>query len=200
MILAVFVAVVAHRAVILLPHRRNERTPFGFPVLCHSHFTAGQEQPAAFGLRQCGVVDLECRVAGKPAAPFGLAGHIMVKKADACPPYPVGTVDGRLQCHLQAQLLCKPDGIAKLLVCWGGIGLPVDLLAVRRGLHPAGRQDDPIRSGGFCHIRHTAAGSFPCKRSPVGKGRKIDTVKLFIPVHRKTSLYPEIKRQIAQSV
>ena len=183
MVLTVFIAVIAHRAVVLLPHGGNEGAPLRFPVLGHGHFAAGQEQPTAFGLGKSRVVGLEGGVVGKPSVPLGLAGHIVVKKADARPPHAIGTVDGRLQRHLQAQLLGKADGTAQLLVCGGGIGAPVDLFTVRVRLYSRGRQDDPVCPGLFCHIRQTAAGSIAGKHSPVGKGRKIDTVKVVFQLH-----------------
>ena len=183
MVLAVFIAVIAHRAVVLLPHGGNEGAPLCFPVLGHGHFAAGQEQPAALGLRQCGVVGLEGGVVGKPSVPLGLTGYIVVKKADARPPHAVGTVDGRLQRHLQAQLLGKTDGTAQLLVCEGGIGAPVNFLTIRARLYSRGRQDDPVGGGGFHHGCHTAVGSLAIQRAPPGKGCKIHPVKVMFQLH-----------------
>ena len=183
MVLAVFIAVIAHRAVVLLPHGGNEGAPLRFPVLGHGHFAASQEQPTAFSFGKSRVVGLEGGVVGKPSAPLGLAGHIVVKKADARPPHAVGTVDGGLQCHLQAQLLGKADSTAQLLVCGGGIGVPVDLLTIRARLYSRGRQDDPVGGGGFHHGCHAAVGSLAIQHAPPGKGCKIHPVKVMFQLH-----------------
>ena len=183
MVLAVFIAVIAHRAVVLLSHGGNEGAPLRFPVLGHGHFAAGQEQPTAFGFGKSRVVGLEGGVVGKPSAPLGLAGHIVVKKADARPPHAVGTVDGGLQRHLQAQLLGKADSTAHLLVCGGGIGAPVNLLTIRARLYSRGRQDDPVGGGGFHHGCHTAVGSLAIQHAPSGKGCKIHPVKVMFQLH-----------------
>ena len=168
---------------VLLAHGGNEGAPLCFPVLGHGHFAAGQEQPTAFGFGKSRVVGLEGGVVGKPSAPLGLAGHIVVKKADARPPHAVGTVDGGLQRYLQAQLLGKADGTAQLLVCGGGIGAPVDLLTVRARLYSRGRQDDPVGCGGFHHGCHAAVGILAAQHAPVGKGCKIHPVKVVFQLH-----------------
>ena len=192
MILAVFVTVVGQCAGVDPAHGGQKLPPFGFAVLGHCHFAAGDKQLAAFAGGDFGVMQLKRRVLRKPAAPLALAGDIVVKKADACPPYAVGAVDGRLECDLQPKAARKADAVAKLCI-GGSCGTAVvDFFTVRGCLHPGRGKDDPAAAGFGSHCGKAAAGGVPAQHAAVREYGKIYGSKRVIEHGEATPLHEKI--------
>src|SRR5699024_4304892 len=105
----------------------------------------------AFILGQGRKMHLECLVGRKPAGPFGLAGDVVVKKADARPPCAVQTIDGGLPENTHPPAVGKLRHGEQLLVGGGVPSGEVDLLHKGVGLERAGTENDGICPGQLLH-------------------------------------------------
>ena len=94
--LLIFIAVIGDDSGINLADIRDQLPPFLVPVVCHDHFTSGDEHIAALSFCDFRKMQLKRGVGREPLTPLGFTGNVFIEEMDMSAPHTVFTVDRRL--------------------------------------------------------------------------------------------------------